>query len=400
MNDTFVRLFKNRNFIFFLSGQICSVFSDSLFKISLMWYVVGMEDAMSSVAAILFVSYLPRLIVGIWGGYLIDKFNRKKIMILNDCLSGIALIILFVVMNVSKINLFIILGIRFFLSLMDVFYSPSASAYIPSIVAKDDVVGANSLFSVVYNALDIISAGLAGIAVATIGFGKILCINALLYFLSACFIAFLPSSIQNKNLEKASLSELTRGYREVFSDRFLRQFVAIVFTTNIIYTISYGLIAVYTQSSLDVGSEGYGLLQSTISIGMLIGSALIGILKIRHPGRVMIWGLLFQGILLLFIGVNSNLFLAVMCLFLFALSDALAIPLFSYLQTYIDDTVKGRVLIAFDTMVLFASPIASIMIELLSRGNDALRIYVFCGSIMCLLFAVFTNSKAIKNVTI
>ena len=75
-------------------------------------------------------------------------------------------------------------------------------------------------------------------------------------------------------------------------------------------------------------------------------STLIGILKIRHPGRVMIRGLLFQGIVLLFIAINGNVFLAVICFFLFASSDALAIPLFSYLQAYIDDTVKGRVLTA------------------------------------------------------
>lgn len=400
MNNTYVRLFKNRNFTFFLSGQILSVFSDSLFKISLMWYVAGMEHAMSSVAAILFVTYLPRLLVGIWGGYLIDKFNRKYIMILNDCLSGAALGILIIVVRLSEINLWIILGIRFFLSLMDVFYSPAASAYIPTIVAKQDLVGANSLFSVVYNALDIISAGLAGIAVATIGLGKILCINVVLYLMAAGFVALLPAAIQHRDLENANWSELTKGYRAIFRDAFLRQFVAIVFATNIIYTIAYGLVAVYTQSSLNVGSEGYGLLQSTISIGMLVGAALVGVFKNRHPGRVMICGLLLQGIVLLFIGINSSLVLAVVCFFLFALSDAVAIPLFSYLQIYIDDRIKGRVLTAFDTIVLFASPFASLLIEVLSRWNDTLRIYIFCGGIMCLLFAVFIKSKAIRDVTI
>ena len=104
--------------------------------------------------------------------------------------------------------------------------------------------------------------------------------------------------------------------------------------------------------------------------------------------------------MLLVIGVNSSLFLAVVCFFLFALSDALAIPLFSYLQIYVADAIKGRVLTAFDTMVLLASPIASILIELLSRSSDTLRIYVFCGGIMGLLFVVFLNSKAMKEIEI
>lgn len=400
MNATYIRLLKNRNFAIFLSGQILSVFSDSLFKISLMWYVAGMADAMSSVAAVLFVSYLPRLIVGIWGGYLIDQFNRKHMMILNDCLSGAALVILMLVMQATGLDLWLLLGVRFFLSLMDVFYSPAASAYIPTIVAKEDLIGANSLFSVVYNALDIISAGLAGIAVAAMGFDKILCINAALYAVSAGLIAFLPASKQERRGEKANWSELTRGYREIFTDRFLRQFVAIVFTTNILYTIAYGLVAVYTQSSLHVGSEGYGFLQSTISIGMLVGSALVGVLKIRHPGKMMIWGLLFQGAVLLVIGINSSLFLAVVCFFLFALSDALAIPLFSYLQIYVADAIKGRVLTAFDTMVLLASPIASVLIECLSKSGDAMKIYLCCGCIMGLLFVGFLNARALKRVEI
>ena len=390
MNATYIRLLKNRNFAIFLSGQILSVCSDSLFKISLMWYVAGMADAMSSVAAVLFVSYLPRLIVGIWGGYLIDQFNRKHMMILNDCLSGVALVILMLVMQATGLDLWLLLGVRFFLSLMDVFYSPAGSAYIPTIVAK----------GVVYNALDIISAGLAGIAVAAMGFDKILCINAALYAVSAGLIAFLPASKQERCVEKANWSELTRGYREILADRFLRQFVAIVFTTNILYTIAYGLVAVYTQSSLRVGSEGYGFLQSTISIGMLVGSALVGVLKIRHPGKVMIWGLLFQGAVLLVIGINSSLFLAVVCFFLFALSDALAIPLFSYLQIYVADAIKGRVLTAFDTMVLLASPIASVLIECLSKSGDAMKIYLCCGCIMGLLFVGFLNARALKRVEI
>ena len=82
------------------------------------------------------------------GGFLIDKFDRKKIMIISDLFSSLALFILFIIYKNIGISLYVIYAIRFILSLMDVFFEPAAMSYIPKLVTAIELVSANSLSSV------------------------------------------------------------------------------------------------------------------------------------------------------------------------------------------------------------------------------------------------------------
>lgn len=398
-NSVYIRLLKNRNFAVYLAGQIISVFSDSCFKIALMWHLASKSGALTSIAGVMLVSYLPMLVGGLFGGYIVDRYDRKKLMLLSELVSFGALLLFFAAVKTQAAHLSHIILIRFTLSLMDVFYSPAARAYLPKLVPEADLAGANLLFSAVYNVLNIVSAGAAGVIVAAIGLENTALLNALAYLAAGLCILSIPVSgkLNPPKPGKPVPKALLRGFSEIFRDRFLRQFTSIVLLTNIVYDVVYTLLAVYAKSALGSGVEGFGILQTAVSAGMIAGALAVGLLKVKSPGNLFVFGTLVQGALLLLVGVNTSLPLAAVLIFAFAVTDALATPLFARFQTYPEDGVRGRVFTAFDMLALLSTPAAAAVIRASERIGRIGLLYIACGLFLLLSFVLFLNFGALRE---
>lgn len=230
MNLSYIKLLKNRNFVIYLISQMISVFSDAVFKISLMWYLVSYENSLSSIAEVLFVSYLPNILVALFGGYFVDVCNRKKIMIGCDFFSACALVVFYFVISTQTLNMIFILLIRFFLSLMDVFYAPASSSLLLKMVSDDELVSAKLLFNTVYSSLNIISAGLGSIMLAMIGLKNVSLFNALAYLLASVCILLInvDGKVEHNKIEAFSFFECIRGFYEIIHDHFLVQFTSVI----------------------------------------------------------------------------------------------------------------------------------------------------------------------------
>ena len=77
-------IIKNRNFVFLWVGHFISHAGDSIYSIALPWMMLEMTGSKSLTAMIAMSAYLPALIFGLYAGVVVDKYNRKRVMIVSD----------------------------------------------------------------------------------------------------------------------------------------------------------------------------------------------------------------------------------------------------------------------------------------------------------------------------
>ena len=77
---------NNKNLVYLFFGQLISFAGDSIYMIALPWLILDITNSSTTTALVTMSSYLPTLIFGIFAGAIVDKFSKKRIMIISDLL--------------------------------------------------------------------------------------------------------------------------------------------------------------------------------------------------------------------------------------------------------------------------------------------------------------------------
>lgn len=386
--NTYLTILKNRNYFKYISGQIISKMGDIIFRLALTWLLVEKTNSAKMIGVMLFVTYIPQYLLGLVGGYIIDRFDRRHIMILSDFISGTAVLIFFVLINLGYFSAYAVFVVVFILAAMDVIYSPATRAFIPSIIANDELLTANSLYNGVSEVIKIVGNGIAGILVIAFGLKWIFLFNSLTYFFSAFMISLIKLNNKNDSVGGGlafNLPNLFDGLKYIKKDKYVASFLFLLTICNITYGVIFTLPSIYSKNILNSGVEGFGLIQAGLSLGMLLGVSIIGNIKIKKAGILFLIGLLSGGVTLVILGLNQVALIAVIIYFVFGICDSLTIPSFTYLQLHVNDEIRGRVFSIFDTIVLSAVPIAALIVGYLTDIFGVQTIYKISGILLILV---------------
>jgi len=126
------KIFRNRNFSLLVFGQATSVLGTGFATLALSLYVLNMTGSASKFSSILAFGMLPQIVLGSFTGTIVDKINRKTMLILLDSARGVFSILLFAVSIFSQLELWMIYFIVIFFSICEAFFEPA----LPSIVKK------------------------------------------------------------------------------------------------------------------------------------------------------------------------------------------------------------------------------------------------------------------------
>lgn len=122
------------------SGQAISIITSSIVQFAIIVYITDLTKSAFYLSMASLVALLPQGLLGIFAGSIIDRYDRKKIMIASDLLIAISTLSIFIVSLFGEIpmwSIFLILGIR---SIGSAFHSPALQASIPLIVPKEELL--------------------------------------------------------------------------------------------------------------------------------------------------------------------------------------------------------------------------------------------------------------------
>ena len=307
---------------------------------------IDVKDSTDSgvwVGAVLVVGFLPTIIVGLTLGPLIDRLERRKLMIAADVIRAGVFFALVPVGGAGAI-----VALAFVAGLANGFFRPAVYAGVPNLVPEEELPQANALLQSADNASWALAPVLGGLLTAATSPNTAYWINAVSFLVSAVLIARIPARLLQSAtaLTRGHWTDLKDGFRAVAESRTL---LAVLLAWGVA-GLGIGSVSVsevfLAKNTFHAGDFGYGLLFSGIGTGLVVGSFWSGSIQARL-GLARTYGL---AILVMAIGfgagaVSPNVWVAAACCVVGGLGDGVAIVCNALLvQTGARDEIRGRAL--------------------------------------------------------
>jgi len=305
----FFALMRNRNYALLWASQGVSQLGDRFHWVAIsLWVYFETKSALAVSYAIIALMVGPA-VVGLFAGALVDRWNRKRTMVVADLIRGALVALIPWLMTKSLLLVYLDL---FLVSCASTFFRPAMLASIPRIVAKGELMPANSFLATVDTATEVIGPLAAGIFVQTRGYSQAMYFDAGSYFLSALLVGFLSlpgaSSRVAGAIKEATgiLAEIREGWRYIRKDRLQFGLLMFIFLG---WWVS-GLNSVQTplaKTEFGLSDAEFGWFNSVWGIGFVAASLVLGWYGSRIPhGRLIAAGFLGWAIATGITGLSLN----------------------------------------------------------------------------------------------
>jgi MFS family permease len=348
-----------RDFRLLFLGGLVSGLGDWFLYLALPFYVYSLTGSALATGVTFVAESLPTILFGSLAGVFVDRWDRRRTMVVADLLR--AVIILGLLLVRSPDTVWVVFAVSFVQSTIGQFFGPSKDALIPLIVGEEDLLAANSLSSTSAQLTMLIGPMLGGAALALFGISLGIAVDSTSFLFSAIMAALViaPARRQeradNVVIEPAPVRRVWREYREGLTLMRRNPVVVALLLAMGIAAIGQGLINVqmipWVKDVLHGDSLVLGWMVSAQGIGGLIGALALGSAgRAYSPTSVLTLGLVLVGLLAIVI-VNS-VYLPIVLGLMAALGVAavlFAIRLQTLLQLAVADAYRGRVLGAYGT---------------------------------------------------
>jgi MFS family permease len=302
------RLLRNRNFMALWIGQTISFVGDYFYWLAIPIIVERLTGSALLVGLSVISSALPMLVLGPIAGVFVDRWDRKRTMILSDVLRALLVLACLLVKSPDQIWVFYVIG--FLMSCVSRFFFPAQNAVLPLVVEdKDDLLAANGLMQIVQTAGFLIGPAMAGFTIGMWGEQIAFLVDSGTYFASAVAVSTMvvPRTTEGRQPEgdqfKAVWRELHEGVAYLFGNRTM---VGILLCLSVVQ-LGIGAIHVvwvpFLQRTFGLGAEGLGAVDTAQGVGMVLGGLMLGFATARFTKKALAsWGLVLIGIILALIG--------------------------------------------------------------------------------------------------
>lgn len=378
----------NREFLKLWIGLTQSRLGTLVNLVALSLYVYQKTHSGFAVGKLEIATALPSVIVGFIAGSVVDRFNKKWVMISSDVIRALLFLVMGFVTSIPPIYVII-----FFASLVSLFFAPAYSAVIPQIMDKDHLMETNSISQMSQQIVRIVGPGLAGVMFMKLGFKFICIFNSVTYVISAFIILLvnLPSVSKEKkrwgNL-KAPLIDIVEGVKYVKNDRLIASIVVISGALQLGAGAINVLMVMFVKEVLHGSDAIYGMLISVVAIGSLLGTFTTWFRGKLSEDTVIKYSLLALGFSILSASLSSNVSLALSFFAVVGISQTiLNISISTLLQQHVPQEVMGRTFAGMDILTQVCLLISMGMGSMFADIIGVRMIYII-GSAVALITAL------------
>ena len=352
-------------------GQMISGIASSITAVALPIWIFSITDSGAAVGFLEFFYFGSYLLATLFAGILIDRFDRKLMMLAYDFLSLAGLAVLLVLQSAGILQVWHLYIAATLQGIGSSFQSPSYAAAITTMVSRRQYIRANSLISLLYDLPGIFGPLLAGVMYVVIGLSGILAINLLAFVISIGVLLFVeipapPRTLEGELSHNRFLNEAIYGIKYILQRPGLLGLQLIFSTGNLFSGIALSVAALYPMILLRTGNNTSVL--GTIQAAGALASVLTGILLttwggIKRPARIIILGwLLSSFVSLTLLGVGQALIIWLIALVIDSVFDPIInVSMDAFLQTKVPPDLQGRVFSASDFIAQAMIPFAPLL---------------------------------------
>ncbi len=279
--QTTFRSLRVRNFRLFFVGQFISSVGLWMQQIAELWLILQITDSAVAVGLITATHFGPILLLGLWGGVIADRLDKRKILLVTQPLLGLIAGGLAIFSATGGVNAGLLYGFSAMTGLVLALDNPTRRAFVREMVDLEDVANAVSLTSMVITSARIIGPALSGILLARSSATIVFTTNSISYM--AVLVALLmmrPSELFRVPPVAKGKGQLAEGLRYAWNNAGVRlPMVMMAWIGTLAFNFSV-LLVLMAEQTFDAGSDGFGTLISLSAIGSLSGALVLATRKV------------------------------------------------------------------------------------------------------------------------
>jgi len=343
-----VSALKQRNYRLYWTGQLSSVLAQNMEAVAQSWLVLELTNSPLALGLTGLMFTIPSVALTLIGGAIADRADRRRIMLLAQAGSASVFLLLAGLVIMNWVALWQVMVLAFFTGALRAFDRPSRMALLPQMVPKEDIPNAVAIGGTIWQLNKLVGPAIAGVLIYLFGIG-------LTYFV--CFLASagaisLWQAIRLEGQTAAStpsqglMRDMVEGVRFIRENEIYWVFIGMTFF-NSVFGMSYVIMMpVFARDVLNVGSQGFGFLQSAGGAGALAGVLLAACLShFRAKGLQAIGGALFFAVTLVLFALSDWLTLSLAAAFALGVAGQFYMTtIHAILQMNLPNELRGRVM--------------------------------------------------------
>jgi DHA3 family macrolide efflux protein-like MFS transporter len=269
-------------FIIVWAGQIISVLGSSMTQFALTIWAYQETGSATALGIINSSFIVPFLVLSPVAGVMVDRYNRKLMMMVSDLTAVTATVGLLIVHATGHLQIWHLFIAAALNGLGNTFQWPAYSAAISTMIPKEHYSRANGMMSLVESGPGVLAPMLAGILLPVVHLNGILVLDLLTFFLAitALMAVHVPQpmrTVEGQAEQGHLLKEALYGFKYIFIRRGLLGLLLFFVTLNVVIGLSISLFAPFILSRTHNSSASLGVVQSAYAIGAVMGGLLISL---------------------------------------------------------------------------------------------------------------------------
>jgi len=387
---------KQKFFILWF-GQGISIFTSSVIQMAMVWYITDKTGSAAMLTMSTLIGYLPQVILGPFIGVLIDRHDRKRIMIFSDLFIAVISLIIVISGFYGEVPVWLIMLVMCTRSIGAAFHNPSLQVVTPLLVPKEELTRYAGFSQGVESVSTLLSPAIAATLYSVLSLNKIILFDvfgAILAIGTLCFVAIPNIQKEGHQIEINVMKEAKEGLTIIKNDKELGGLLLISALYAIIYFPIGTLFPLISMDYFKGGFKASGIVETVFSIGMLLGAMILGFMgnKIRKMAAITFsialygFGLVITGLL-----PPSGIWIFVVISFVMGIS----IPFYrgvkiSIIQTKVTDEFLGRVFTLTTSIQSLAMPIGLILAGIFAEIIGVDKWFLLSG-VLTLILAVMSK---------
>lgn len=379
-----------RDFRNLMSGRFFLILAFRMLATLLGWWVYQLTHDPFAIGLIGLSEVIPAVSSALYAGHVIDNSEKKRLLLI--CNYAYVLFIGFLAFlsfyessshNFSNRQVtYIIYGTIFFTGICRAFLGPIIPAMIPKIVGNERLPAAVTVNQATFLTASVSGHALGGFFISWFGIPVTLVIIVTLIAGASLFFWFIkkhPSEISGQKLEilesmKEGISYIVKT-REILGALLLDMFA-------VLFGGAVALIPVFAKDILNVGSQGFGLLNAASDIGAMIIIITLGFIPLkRHQGKVLLFAVAGFGLCIIAFGLSRLYWLSFFFLVLSGLLDGISVVIRgTIVQLKTPENIRGRVLSVNSIFIMSSNELGQFESGVAAKLLGVVRSVVFGGS--------------------
>jgi len=395
-----------KQFLYLLFGQQFSLLGSSVVQFVIIWWITIETESpiFLSIAAV--AGFAPLVIFAPFTGVLVDRWNRKSVIMVADFCQSFATVGLIALFWLNGVSVYVAFGFLAVRGFFQAFHMPAVSAILPAMVPREKLIRINGLEYVLNGIVQLGGPVIAALLLAFARIDQVLWVDPITFIIAVVTLLFVKIPSVKERIEKSSFTrDFSEGLSYIKRARGLLPLIFLATALNFLIAPFSTLLPYFVRFDHLGGVTDLALITAVLQIGFLAGGTYMlltnGFRKKVNAFVVSLIIALVGYAIISYTPVGLFWFMAVASL-IFTIPVPIAnVSARTILQTVVPLGLQGRVTSVLISLASLASPLGMILSGILAATVGTSTLFLACALIGILVTVVswfFTEIRHVEQI--